>query len=93
MLHQRWRAVVGGRESRRAFTPTFHFCVSDDPLNSSGGTEENLSLKFSPTAYGVVKVMPVFVQACCVYSRLYFLIRGEGQCDLPDMSPPSHVYF
>lgn len=48
MPDQRWRAVVGGRESRRAITPTFHFCVSDDPLNSSGRAEENLSFKFAP---------------------------------------------
>lgn len=35
---QQWEAAAGGRES---VTPTFHFCVSDDPLNSSGGIKEN----------------------------------------------------
>lgn len=40
MQHQLWRAVVGGRESLQAFAPTFHFCVSDDPLNSSGGIKK-----------------------------------------------------
>lgn len=42
MQHQlQSRAVVGGRESQQELAPTFHFYVSDDPLNSSGGIKEN----------------------------------------------------
>lgn len=41
MQHQRWRDVVGGRESRQVSAPTFHFYVSDDPLNSPEGIKEN----------------------------------------------------
>lgn len=42
-----WAASVkrcGGWKSWQAFAPTFHFCVSDDPLNSAGIKDNYLDI-------------------------------------------------